>query len=72
MAGRTLFITGAAGMVGRELAAQGAANFDVVALPKAELDVADRAGVAAAVDRARPSVIAHVGAWTNVDGCETD
>lgn len=69
---QTLLITGASGMVGRELAARAAATYDVVALSKADLDVADRGRVLAAVQRAKPDVIAHVGAWTNVDGCELE
>ncbi len=69
---KTLLITGAAGMVGRELAAQASSSFDVVALTKSQLDVSDASRVTAAVARAKPSLVLHVGAWTNVDGCETD
>lgn len=65
-------ITGAAGMLGRELCAVLAASgeTDVVAAGRADLDITDPAAVRAAVDGA--DVVVNAAAWTNVDGAETD
>lgn len=71
MRGRFL-ITGASGMVGRELAHLLGHDHDVIALAHADLDVADFAAVRAAVATHRPTAFLSVGAWTDVDGCERD
>jgi len=65
-------ITGAAGMLGQDLvaAAQGAGH-EVLALPRAELDIADRAAVDDALGSAAADVVVNCAAWTNVDGAET-
>jgi len=69
-----LFFTGANGMVGSALGSLGASGcgHDMVGLPFPGLDVSDRAAVRAAVAAARPDVLLHVGAHTDVDGCERD
>lgn len=59
-------------MVGSEFAAGAAPRHEVTALAHADLDVSDRRAVRDVVARAAPDVIVHGGAWTNVDGCETD
>jgi dTDP-4-dehydrorhamnose reductase len=64
-----LLVTGAAGMLGVEVAA--AATHDVVALARADLDITDAAAVLAAVRDARPDAVINCAAWTNVDGAET-
>jgi dTDP-4-dehydrorhamnose reductase len=62
-------VTGAAGMLGRDLVdvltARGA---PVTALARADLDVTDAAAVKAAV--AGHDVVVHAAAWTDVDGAE--
>jgi len=65
-------ITGAAGMLGQDLvaAAQGAGH-EVLALPRAELDIADRAAVDDALGSAAADVVVNCAAWTNVDRAET-
>ncbi len=50
----------------------GAAGVAVEAPGRAELDVADAAAVGAALARARPDVVFHCAAWTDVDGAERD
>ena len=64
-----LLITGAAGMLGRDLAAVAP---DPVALSRAELDVTDYAAVRAAAVDACPEVIVNCAAWTAVDGAEAE
>ncbi|MFI8822535.1 dTDP-4-dehydrorhamnose reductase [Streptomyces sp. NPDC053431] len=64
-------ITGAAGMLGRDLAEVLAeAGADVTALTRAELDITDAEAVRAAV--AGHDVVVNAAAWTDVDGAETE
>jgi dTDP-4-dehydrorhamnose reductase len=68
-----VLVTGAGGQLGRELVATfSMAGDDVVACSHADLDVADRDRVLQVVGAARPDAVLHAGAWTNVDGCETE
>ena len=64
-------VTGAAGMLGRDLCAvlAGAGESDVVAATRADLDVTDPAAVRDAV--AGVDVVLNAAAWTDVDGAET-
>jgi dTDP-4-dehydrorhamnose reductase len=64
-----VLVTGGSGQLGRALAASSA---DVLALPRAALDIADAGSVARAVEHARPDVVVHAAAMTDVDGCERD
>ncbi|HWT22155.1 MAG TPA: dTDP-4-dehydrorhamnose reductase [Solirubrobacteraceae bacterium] len=67
-----LLITGAAGMLGRDVAdAARRGGHDVVALARADLDVTDAAAVRAAVAAARPDAVVNCAAWTDVDGAES-
>jgi dTDP-4-dehydrorhamnose reductase len=66
-----LLVTGAAGMLGRDVvAAAGDAGHEAVALARADLDITDAAAVSAAVAAARPDAIVNCAAWTDVDGAE--
>jgi dTDP-4-dehydrorhamnose reductase len=68
-----LLITGAAGMLGTDVqAAARAADHEVVALSRAELDITDRRAVDAAVTAAQPDAVINCAAYTNVDGAESD
>jgi dTDP-4-dehydrorhamnose reductase len=68
-----VLVTGAAGQLGREVVELcSAAGDEVVATDRSNLDVSDRDQVLQVVAAAAPQVIVHAGAWTNVDGCETD
>jgi dTDP-4-dehydrorhamnose reductase len=68
-----LLITGAAGMLGQDLAAAAsAAGHEVTALARAELDISDASAVDAAVGAARPDAVLNCAAYTNVDGAETE
>ncbi|MCW3065925.1 MAG: dTDP-4-dehydrorhamnose reductase, partial [Solirubrobacterales bacterium] len=62
-----LLITGAAGMLGRDLlAAAERAGHDTVALARADLDVTDGAAARSAVVDAYPDVVLNCAAWTGV------
>jgi len=68
-----VLVTGAGGQVGREVVdVCTEAGDEVVACDHAALDVGDRDAVLQAVAAAAPDTVIHAGAWTNVDGCETD
>ncbi|HEX7290436.1 MAG TPA: dTDP-4-dehydrorhamnose reductase [Conexibacter sp.] len=68
-----LLVTGAGGMLGRDVVrAAREAGDEVVALARAELDVTDADAVAAAVASARPDAVVNCAAWTDVDGAEAD
>ncbi len=62
-------ITGASGMLGRDLQ-RALAGREVTALDRAALDITDPAAVEAAV--AGHDVVINAAAYTNVDGAETD
>jgi len=64
-------VTGAAGMLGRDLvAALASAGQPVTALTRSDLDVTDRTAVAAAVAEAAPHAVVNCAAWTAVDEAE--
>jgi dTDP-4-dehydrorhamnose reductase len=66
-----LLVTGAAGMLGRDvLLAAGNAGHDVIGYGRAELDVSDPASVGRKLDLERPDVVVNCAAWTDVDGAE--
>ncbi len=61
-------VTGAGGMLGRDVVAE-LAGRDVVALRRVDLDITDPAAVAAAVSHA--DVVVNAAAWTDVDAAES-
>jgi dTDP-4-dehydrorhamnose reductase len=65
-------VTGAGGMLGRDLGAvlAAAGETEVVAATRADLDVTDPAAVRDAVLGA--DIVVNTAAWTNVDGAEAD
>lgn len=68
-----LLVTGAAGMLGRDvMLAAGNAGHDVVGYGRAELDITDAAALAKKFDLERPDVVINCAAWTDVDGAERD
>lgn len=67
-----VFVTGAAGFVGRRLCAALAARGDEVIASDRELDVADPLRVRAAIGGARPDAIAHLAAIASVPEAERD
>jgi dTDP-4-dehydrorhamnose reductase len=66
-----LLVTGAAGMLGRDVVAAATdAGHEVSALARADLDIADAAAVRSAVTGAEPDAVVNCAAWTDVDGAE--
>ena len=71
MSASSLLVTGAAGMLGRDVmrAAQ-RAGMDVAGLSRAELDITDAQAIEAAIARLHPRAVVNCAAWTDVDGAE--
>ncbi|WP_440998164.1 dTDP-4-dehydrorhamnose reductase [Arhodomonas sp. SL1] len=67
-----VLVTGAGGQLGQELVRRQPAGVRVDARRSGELDVGDRAAVAAAVTESRPAVIVNAAAYTRVDDAETE
>jgi dTDP-4-dehydrorhamnose reductase len=66
-----LLVTGAAGMLGRDVvAAAEAAGHDVIALSRRDLDLSHPSLVRSAVQSARPDSVVNCAGWTDVDGAE--
>ena len=64
-------VTGAAGMLGRDLTALlSARNEEFTALARADLDLTDADAVTAAVAAVKPDVVVNCAAWTGVDAAE--
>jgi len=63
-------VTGAAGMLGRDVMAFLAANGDDPVGVDMEVDIRDPAAVGACLDEVRPEAVIHCAAWTDVDGAE--
>lgn len=62
-------VTGAHGMLGRDLVAALAGHGEVTAADRQRLDITDQPAVAAAV--AEHDIVVNAAAWTDVDGAET-
>jgi dTDP-4-dehydrorhamnose reductase len=64
-------VTGAAGMLGRDLTALlSARGDDFTAFTRADLDITDGVATAAAVASVKPDVVVNCAAWTAVDAAE--
>ena len=68
----TLLLTGAAGQLGRELAAALARHANVVACDRRSLDLSDAAMIAKVVRETAPQWIVNAGAYTAVDRAESE
>ncbi len=68
----TILITGAAGKLGSTLLQQLQDQQQVIGTDLPELDISDFAATRAFIAQHQPSVVIHVAAWTDVDGCARD
>ncbi|MEP7293297.1 MAG: dTDP-4-dehydrorhamnose reductase [Chloroflexota bacterium] len=66
-----ILVTGAAGRLGSRLV-EVLDQHDVIAADVPEFDIADFADTRAFVQDAKPDLIIHPAAWTDVDGCARD
>jgi dTDP-4-dehydrorhamnose reductase len=69
---RTVWVTGAAGLIGGELVKTAPAGIRVVALTRHEVDLTDSESVRAAMLRDRPSLILHSAALSKPSDCQSD
>ena len=67
-----ILITGADGQLGWELQQVRPARQQIIALPRTELDITDRAAVASMFERHRPGLIINTAAYTAVDKAESE
>ncbi len=69
-----ILVTGAGGMLGRDLAAalSSPQHHELHLLGRSECDVTDAKTVRACFASARPQMVIHAAAYTDVDGCERD
>ena len=67
-----ILITGANGMLGRELAPVLAPRHEVRAVSHAECDIADESSIRHAVAEWTPELVINCAALSDVDGCERD
>jgi dTDP-4-dehydrorhamnose reductase len=67
----TWLVTGASGMLGREMVRVLEENGDsVIGFGRAELDITDAEGVRATLEARRPDVVVNCAGWTAVDAAE--
>lgn len=64
-----IFITGAAGKLGRQLARQLMKDHDVIGADIHKLDVTDYRACQRMIRAVAPDIVLHPAAWTDVDGC---
>jgi dTDP-4-dehydrorhamnose reductase len=70
---RTALITGAGGLLGREMSTRlDASGWQVTALPHAKLDITSETDVLRTVEAVYPDVLINCAATADVDRCETD
>lgn len=67
-----VLIAGAGGQLGRALQASAPAGAEIVALPRAEFDIANAAQVAEVVAALRPALVLNAAAYTLVDKAESE
>ena len=66
-----VLLTGGDGMLATDVRREFAPHHEVVAFPRAELDVTDREACRARIADVRPDVVINAAGMTNVDACES-
>jgi len=66
-----ILVTGHKGMLGSELLAYVSSRHEALGIDIQEADLSDPAQATEAVRHARPDVVVHTAAFTDVDGCES-
>lgn len=66
-----VLVTGSSGMLGSEFMSVMQESYLISTLP-AGTDIADNPAVAKALSDAKPNIVIHTAAYTDVDGCEQD
>jgi dTDP-4-dehydrorhamnose reductase len=72
---RKILVTGSSGMLGSALSAELRGTNEVIGLDKRapkQCDITDRKNTENVILSAKPDLIIHAAAWTDVDGCERD
>jgi dTDP-4-dehydrorhamnose reductase len=77
---RTVLVTGANGMFGRDLCAELSNTYDVTGLDVTgqatahfvQCDIREKESVVRVIEKRDPDLVIHAAAWTDVDGCEAD
>lgn len=68
-----VLVTGGRGMLGTDVCrAFAGAGHEVLPVTSADFDIADTAATKKALSDARPELVVHTAAFTDVDGCERD
>lgn len=67
-----VFITGAAGMLGRAVVPLFRERYEVMATDIEECDITDPDAVISAITKYKPRFVIHLASMTDVDGCERD
>ena len=65
-----ILVTGAAGQLGSTIVERWAGRAEILAVTRAELDIADTASTVAFIPRHAPDVVVNCAAYNNVDGAE--
>jgi len=73
LSGARVLVTGAGGMLGRDVADEfRRRGAEVIALLRAELDITDMGAVRASLWKHKPALVVNCAAFTDVDGAESD
>ena len=67
-----ILITGASGLLGTAMIREWSPRHSIVPLSHEDIELEDPAGIEKIIEEARPDVVVHTAAWTDVDGCERD
>jgi dTDP-4-dehydrorhamnose reductase len=67
----TVLVVGAGGQLGQDLL-EAFPGTEVVGVTREQLDLTDADAVARTVAQLAPTTVVNAGAWTDVDGCESD